>query len=113
MFYTRIKLMRKGLLILLFMLCTVLQGQAYELILPRAKSSISNTNYVFFVGKANNAESISINGCPIYIAPNGAFAHSVKLKNELLFVQIITLKFINFIKRNVKKMLKFLLKTLN
>ena len=73
--------MRKGLLILLFMLCTVLHGQAYELILPRAKSSISNTNYVFFVGKANNAESISINGCPIYIAPNGAFAHSVKLKN--------------------------------
>ena len=73
--------MRQGLLILLFILCTVLQGQAYELILPREKSSISNTNYVFFVGKANNAESISINGCPIYIAPNGAFAHSVKLKN--------------------------------
>lgn len=72
--------MKKGLLILLLTMCFVLQTQAYELILPREKSSISNSNYAFFVGKANNAESISINGYPIYIAPNGAFAHSVKLK---------------------------------
>ncbi len=72
--------MKKGLLILLLTMCFVLQTQAYELILPREKSSISNSNYAFFVGKANNAESISINGCPIYVAPNGAFAHSVKLK---------------------------------
>ena len=56
------------------------QSFGYELILPREKSAISNSNYAFFVGKANNGETISINGCPIYIAHNGAFAHSVKLK---------------------------------
>ena len=53
---------------------------AYEMILPREKKSISNTQYAFFVGKVRNNESISINDEKIYTAPNGAFAHSVKLK---------------------------------
>ena len=72
--------MKKGLLFLLFFLLGAAQSFGYELILPREKSAISNSNYAFFVGKANNGETISINGCPIYIAQNGAFAHSVKLK---------------------------------
>ena len=50
------------------------------MILPREKKSISNTQYAFFVGKVRNNESISINDEKIYTAPNGAFAHSVKLK---------------------------------
>ncbi len=72
--------MKKGLLFLLLFLFGATQSFGYELILPREKSSISNSNYAFFVGKANNSESITINGYPIYVAPNGAFAHSVKLK---------------------------------
>lgn len=53
---------------------------AYELVLPKEKKSIVNTNYAFFVGKANKSEEISINGERIYVASNGAFAHTIKLK---------------------------------
>ena len=53
---------------------------AYEMILPKEKKSISNTQYAFFVGRAKNNESITINDERVYVAPNGAFAHSVKLK---------------------------------
>lgn len=72
--------MKKGFLSLLLFCLSLSQAFAYELVLPREKSSITNSNYAFFVGKTNNSESISINGCPIYVASNGAFAHSVKLK---------------------------------
>ena len=67
---------------LLFLLLILLSSQcfAYELILPREKKSIVNTNYALFMGKANNSESIFINNENVYVAPNGAFAHSVKLK---------------------------------
>ena len=54
---------------------------AYELVLPKDKKSIVNTNYIFFVGKANKTEDIVINDDKVYIASNGAFAHSVKLKD--------------------------------
>lgn len=54
---------------------------AYELVLPKEKKSIVNTNYAFFVGKAGKSEEISINDEKIYIAPNGAFAYTVKLKD--------------------------------
>ncbi len=64
--------MKKGLLALLLLSLGVTQSFGYELVLPREKSSISNTNYAFFVGKANNGEAISINGYPIYVASNGA-----------------------------------------
>lgn len=58
-----------------------LSCSAYELILPTEKNSRVSTNYVFFVGRANNCENILINDKNIYTAPNGAFAHSVKLKD--------------------------------
>lgn len=54
---------------------------AYDLILPREKKSIVNTNYAFFVGKAKKTEIITINDERVYVAPNGAFAHSIKLKD--------------------------------
>ena len=54
---------------------------AYDLILPKEKRSIANTNYAFFVGKAGKSEFITINDEKVYIAPNGAFAHAIKLKN--------------------------------
>ena len=53
----------------------------YELILPSEKKNVTTSNYAFFVGKAKQHETLSINGTKIYIAPNGAFAHSVKLKD--------------------------------
>ena len=54
---------------------------AYDLILPKEKKSIVNTNYAFFVGKAKKTEVISINDEKVFIAPNGAFAHTIKLKD--------------------------------
>ena len=71
----------RAILILFF---TILMGInsafAYELVLPKEKKTYVNTDYAFFVGKANKLEEISINDERIYVAPNGAFAHSIKLK---------------------------------
>ena len=72
---------KRELLILLFIFIVgANQAFAYDLILPREKKSIVNTNYAFFVGKAKKTEIITINDERIHIASNGAFAHSVKLK---------------------------------
>ncbi len=54
---------------------------AFEIVLPVEKEVVQAGDYAFFMGKANNLESITINNSRIYIAPNGAFAHSVKLKD--------------------------------
>lgn len=69
--------------VFLIFLILLLSGQtfAYDLVLPKEKKSIVNSNYIFFVGKAKNTEIITINDEKIYIAPNGAFAHSIKLKD--------------------------------
>ena len=73
--------MKKGLLLFLSILLLSGQAFAYELILPKEKKAEVTSNYIFFVGKANNTESISINNLRIYTSPSGAFAHSVKLKD--------------------------------
>jgi len=68
----------------IFLIITLLSASplfAYEIILPKEKNFITNDKYAFFVGKAGHNESITINDEKIYTAPNGAFAHSVKLKN--------------------------------
>lgn len=69
--------------VFLIFLILLLTGQvfAYDLVLPREKKSTVNTNYAFFLGKAKNTEVITINDEKVFIAPNGAFAHSVKLKD--------------------------------
>ena len=72
--------MKKGLLLSLLLLFGMTQCFGYELVLPHEKTTISNPDYAFFVGKANNAEMISINGCPIYVASNGVKLKSLKLK---------------------------------
>lgn len=54
---------------------------AYDLVFPYEKKSVVSTNYAFFVGKAKNTEVMTINDEKIHIASNGAFAHSVKLKD--------------------------------
>ena len=53
---------------------------AYDLILPREKKSFSNAKYVLFMGKARCNESVTINDEKVFVASNGAFAHSIKLK---------------------------------
>ena len=71
----------RAIFILFFILIMgINSASAYELVFPKEKKSIVNTNYIFFVGKANKAEDIVINDEKVYVAPNGAFAHSVKLK---------------------------------
>ena len=54
---------------------------AYELVRTKDRKTTVDTNYAFFIGKANRAECITINDERVYIAPNGAFAHSIKLKD--------------------------------
>ncbi len=61
-------------------LFSTLQAYSYELILPKQKNSVTNSNYAHFVGKAQNSESIMINGERVFPVSNGAFTHSVKLK---------------------------------
>ncbi len=73
--------MRAILILFFMMILGVNSAFAYELVLPKEKKSIVNTNYVFFVGRANKEESIFINDERVYVASNGAFAHTVKLKD--------------------------------
>lgn len=74
-------MMRAFLILFFTIFFGVNSAFAYELILPKEKKSIVNTNYAFFVGKASNSEFVSINDERVYVASNGAFAHSVKLKD--------------------------------
>lgn len=80
-FYIKMGLMKKKLLLLLSLLLVSAQVNAFELILPREKKGIVNTKYAFFVGKAGLSENVTINKEHIYKASNGAFAHTVKLKD--------------------------------
>ena len=73
--------MRVLLAFLLIIFMGINSAFGYELVLPKEKKTTVKTNFSFFVGKASKSEEISINGERIFIAPNGAFAHSVKLKN--------------------------------
>ncbi len=72
--------MRALILLFFLFIIGINSVQAYELVLPKEKKTIVSTDYAFFVGKANKAESIIINDDKVYIASNGAFAHTVKLK---------------------------------
>ena len=72
--------MRVLLAFLLIIFMGINSAFAYELVLPKEKKTTVKTNFSFFVGKASKSEEIFINGERIFIAPNGAFAHSVKLK---------------------------------
>lgn len=74
--------MREFLVLLFaFLFFGITQVFAYDLVLPRDKKSVVQGNYALFVGKARNTETITINDEKVYVASNGAFAHSVKLKN--------------------------------
>ena len=59
----------------------MLSCNAFELVFPVEKEAVVTSEYVLFAGKANNSEMITINNERVYTASNGAFAHSVKLKD--------------------------------
>lgn len=72
--------MKRGLILTLSFFLSCLSVFSYELILPREKTSAVTTNYALFVGHTNRYENMVINDESVYVAPNGAFAHTVKLK---------------------------------
>ncbi len=97
--------MKKWVLLLILFLSVVMHAYAFELIRPTEKKSIVNTNYAFFYGKAKGYESISINDERVYIAPNGAFAHSVKLKdgeNRIMVRSTYGMQIYNIYKNTIK-----------
>ena len=75
------KNMKRLLLIFFITMIVIGRAFAYDVVLPKEKKSIVSTNYAFFVGKAKWSENITINDEHIPLASNGAFAHSVKLKD--------------------------------
>ena len=96
----------KRLLLLLFILLFVSgDTNAFELVMPSEKKSMVNTNYAFFFGRAKGYETISINDQKVYIAPNGAFAHSVKLKdgeNRIMVRSTYGMQIYNIYKNAIK-----------
>lgn len=69
----------RRVVLLLLSLFVMAQVSAFELIQPTEKKNYTTNNYAFFFGKVKSSESLSVNGKNVYTAPNGAFAHSVKL----------------------------------
>lgn len=80
-FYNNINVMRELIILFFTIILGINSVFAYDLVLPKEKKSVSNTEYIFFVGKAKPNEVMAINDEKVYIASNGAFAHSVKLKD--------------------------------
>ena len=75
------KSMRKILLLFFILIFVSCKALAFNLTLPTEKKFTVNSQYAFFVGKANKTEAITINDEKIHVVSNGAFAHSVKLKD--------------------------------
>ena len=73
--------MRRLLLLLLSFFVFSNCANAFEIVYPTEKQSIVNGDYALFVGRSSGIESLRINDESVYIASNGAFAHSVKLKD--------------------------------
>ena len=71
----------RGFILLLFFVFHINTCYSYELILPKEKVKNVTSDYILFIGKAGNSEFITINNERVYVSSNGAFAHSVKLKN--------------------------------
>ena len=74
------RILLKKISIFLSLLLSTLQVYSYELILPTQKNNTTCSNYALFVGKVGISESLTINGERVFPAVNGAFTHSIKLK---------------------------------
>ena len=75
------KNMFRVLFLLLFLFITTSPSIALDIVLPKEKKMDVTTNYAFFVGKASKYDTVTINDEKVFVAPNGAFAYSVKLKD--------------------------------
>lgn len=75
------KNMRAFLILIFTIIFGINSVFAYDLILPKEKKTTVNTNYAFFIGKVKPSETLTINDEKVYIASNGAFAHSMKLRD--------------------------------
>lgn len=71
--------MRRELILFFVLLVFIAPACAYDIIMPADKKNVTTKDYAFIYGKALSAETLSINDKSVYTAPNGAFAHSVKL----------------------------------
>ena len=98
--------MRRGLILFFTFLLVVLQVKAFEVILPADKKTVTTNDYAFIYGKANSSESLTINDKGVYVAPNGAFAHSVKLhegENRVIIRTTYGLSLYKYYKSTPKK----------
>ena len=97
-------MVRVLLLIMSVLLFAVQQVSAFEVIYPSDKKNVTTNDYAFFVGKAKSAECLTINGHSVPVASNGAFAHSVKLKegeNRIVLRTAYGIQVYKFYKSNV------------
>ena len=93
--------MKKVLILILSLFLTLMQTQAFELFMPTDKKNATTKDYAFFYGRAKSAEGLTINGHGIYVAPNGAFAHTVKLhdgENRIMLKTLYGLSLYKFYK---------------
>lgn len=96
----------KYIVFMLFLILSCVQCFAFELVLPKEKRAVVNSNYALFVGKTRNSESITINNERIFPASNGAFAHSIKLnngENRIIVRSNYNTKVYNFCKKTPAK----------
>lgn len=75
------RFLRRVVLITFLMTLLGLKTYGYEIFYPTDKNSTTTYDYGLFIGKARNSEIITINNEKVFVASNGAFAHSVKLKD--------------------------------
>lgn len=74
------RFLRRVLLVIFMLLFVGIKAFGYEIFYPSEKDSTTTYNYALFIGKARSSESIMINNVRVFVSSNGAFAHSVKLK---------------------------------
>ena len=75
--------------------------------MPTEKKNATTNDYAFFYGKAKSAEALSINGHGVYVAPNGAFAHTVKLhegENRIILRTLYGMLMYKFYKTSPNKL---------
>ena len=98
--------MRRVFALFLSLFLMISQAYAYQLIMPTDRKTYTTNEYAFIYGKAKSAESLAINDHSVYIAPNGAFAHSVKLhdgENRIVLRTLYGLMIYKYIKTTPKK----------
>ncbi len=71
--------MRRALIFFILFFVVISRVNALEVVMPADKKTVTTKDYAFIYGKASNADTLTINDKSVYVAPNGAFAHSVKL----------------------------------